>query len=172
MTDRGTFVEHDGRPAVRFERTYRQPVERLWAAITEPGDLSHWFPSKVVLEPRVGGKIEFSGDPHGTSMTGEVLAYEPPHRLAYTWGGDELHFALTAAGDGCTLTLINVLEARDTAARNAAGWDVCLAELTKHLADEVADGPHSETSEPWRPLYDGYVAAGMPSGAWFPENAR
>ena len=172
MTDRGTFVEHDGRPAVRFERTYRQSVERLWAAITEPDDLSHWFPSTMVLEPRVGGKVEFSGDPNVGPMTGEVLEYDPPRRLAFTWGNDELHFALAQAGDGCVLTLINVLEARDTAARNAAGWHVCLAELTKRVDGGVADGPHSETASPWQPLYEGYVAAGMPSGAWIPDQAR
>jgi uncharacterized protein YndB with AHSA1/START domain len=172
MTDRGTFIEHDGRPAVRFERTYPQPVERLWAAITEPADLTHWFPSAVVIEPRVGGKVELSGDPYAEPVTGEVLAYEPPHKLAYTWGNDELHFTLTAAGDGCTLTLIDMLEARDTAARNAAGWHVCLAELTKRIDGESADGPHSDTSEPWQPLYQDYITAGMPSGAWTPDKVR
>lgn len=172
MTDRGTFIEYDGRPAVRFERTYQQPVERLWAAITETDDLAHWFPSKVVVERRIGGTVEFSGDPNVGPMTGQVLEFDPPHKLAYTWGNDELHFAVTAAGDGCTLTLINVLEARDTAARNAAGWHVCLAELTKFIAGEGADGPHAETSEPWKPLYESYIAAGMPSGAWIPESVR
>ena len=36
MTDPGTYVEIDGRPAVRFVRMYPQPVERVWAAIAEP----------------------------------------------------------------------------------------------------------------------------------------
>lgn len=172
MTDLGTFIEHDGRPAVRFERTYKQPVERLWAALIEPDDLTHWFPSKAVIERRVGGKVEFSGDPYVEPITGEVLAFEPPHRLAYTWGTDELHFELAPFGDGCTLTLIDVLEARDTAARNAAGWHVCLAELAKRLDGVVADGPHADTSQPWKPLYQDYIAAGMPSGAWIPDKVR
>ena len=50
------------------------------------------------------------------------------------------------------LTLLNVLEARDTAARNAAGWTVCLAELEKHLCGDPGDGPHSAAAEPWREL--------------------
>lgn len=168
-TDRGTFTEHDGRPAVRFERTYPHPVERVWAAVSEPEGLAHWFPSTVKIEPRAGGVIEFSGDPHLEPDTGEVLRYEPPHALAFTWGGDELHLELTPRGEnGCTLTLINVLEARDTAARNAAGWTVCLAELHKSLQGAAPSGPHGDTAEPWRPLYEAYVADGMPHGAPIP----
>lgn len=170
--DRGSYFEHDGRPAVRFERTYQHSAERVWAAITEPGELAHWFPSAVRMEQRAGGTIEFTDDPNTGPTSGTVLTFEPPRRLAYTWGGDELHFELEPTGDdSCTLTLINVLEASDTAARNAAGWTVCLAELGKHFSDEVADGPHSSTAVPWRPLYEDYVAQGMPSGAPVPGEA-
>jgi uncharacterized protein YndB with AHSA1/START domain len=169
MMDRGTFVDFDGRPAVRFERTYRHPPARIWSAITEPGELAHWFPATVSLEPRVGGTIEFTDDPNTDPKSGTVLAFDPPRWLAYTWGGDELHFRLepTETG-GCTLTLVDVLETRDAAARNAAGWTVCLAELDKHVSGAVADGPHSSTAEPWDPVYTDYVAAGMPAGAPIP----
>jgi uncharacterized protein YndB with AHSA1/START domain len=164
-TDRGTYIEHEGRPAVRFERVYPHPIERVWAAVSEPEGLAHWFPSTVTIEPRKGGTITFSDDPNVEPATGTVLRYEPPRALSFSWYGDELHLDLTPHEDGgCTLTLINVLEARDTAARNAAGWSVCLAELTKHLS-----GPHGESSElPWEPLYEAYVADGMPSGAPIP----
>ncbi len=29
-TDDGTYLEVDGRPAVRFERIYHQPIDRVW----------------------------------------------------------------------------------------------------------------------------------------------
>ncbi len=167
--DRGAYIEYDGRPAVRFQRTYPHRIERLWAAVTEPDELSHWFPSAVQIEPRAGGTIEFSDDPNMQPTTGTILVVDPPRRCAFTWSGDELHFELEPVGDSdCRLTLINVLEARNTAARNAAGWTVCLAELEKHIRGDVADGPHSDTAEPWRPHYDAYVADGMPSGAEIP----
>jgi uncharacterized protein YndB with AHSA1/START domain len=169
-TDRGTYVEHEGRPAARFERHYPHPAERVWAAVSEPGELAHWFPSQVEVEARTGGRITFSGDPHMPPTSGTVLVYDPPRRLAFTWGGDELH--LTVEPDGgaaCTLTLVNVLEARDTAARNAAGWAVCLAELDKQLSGGPAEGPHSDTAEPWQEHYAAYVAAGMPAGAPVPS---
>ncbi|HYS41783.1 MAG TPA: SRPBCC family protein [Pseudonocardiaceae bacterium] len=169
--DRGTYIEHDGRPAVRFERTYPHPVSRLWAAITEPDELSHWFPSSVAMKQEVGATIEFTGDPNTEQTTGTILVFDPPHRLAYTWGGDELHFHLSPTGeDECTLTLIDVVEAENAAARNAAGWSVCLAELDKHIAGQITSGPHADSAESWQRWYDSYIAAGMPSGAWLPGN--
>lgn len=167
--DLGTYIEQDGRPTVRFERTYAHPIERVWSAITDPDELARWFPSAVRMEPRVGGTVEFSGDPYAEASTGTVLAYDPPRRLAFTWGDDELYFELRQASGGCILTLVDVLESRDAAARNAAGWMICIGELERSLAGELRSGPHSESAEPWQPIYDRHVAAGLPSGAPFPE---
>lgn len=161
--DRGTYIEIDGHPAVRFERTYRHPPERVWAAITDPAELKHWFPSAVRMDPQVGGRIEFWDDPNLPESHGTVLTIDPPRRLSYSWGGDELRFELEPApGNGCTLVMINLLEARNTAARNAAGWSVCLAAFDK-LVDGTGDGV-----EDWKVEYDAYVATGMPSGAEIP----
>jgi uncharacterized protein YndB with AHSA1/START domain len=170
--DFGTYIEHDGRPAVRFVRTYPHSIDRVWAAVTNPDELRHWFPAEVVVDLRVGGIITFSGDPHADDQTGTVLACDPPRRLAFTWADDELHFELEPLGESaCRFTLINVLHERDTAARNGAGWHVCLAELGKVVAGDRADGPHSASATPWQPLYDAYVAAGVPSGAEIPSPA-
>ena len=170
--DLGTYIEHQGRPAVRFVRTYPHSIERVWSAITEPDQLRAWFPSAVTIEPRVGGIITFTFDPHTDDSTGTVLEWEPPHRLAYSWEGDELHYELEAVDDGqCRLTFINVLHERDTAARNGAGWTVCFAELDRLLAGTPADGPHGAAALPWQPIYDAYVAAGVPSGAPIPSGS-
>jgi uncharacterized protein YndB with AHSA1/START domain len=169
MTDPGTYVEVDGRPAVRFVRSYPHPIERIWRAVTTPEGLARWFPSKVELELRAGGVVTYSGDPHIADSSGRVLACSPPEYLALTWGGSELRFRLEPLADGgCRFTLIDLLDARDAAARNAAGWDICLSELDRYLGGERADGPHSPTAIPWRPRYDAYVAAGLPSGAHIP----
>jgi uncharacterized protein YndB with AHSA1/START domain len=169
VTDYGTFTEHDGRPAVRFQRSYPHPIQRVWSAITETEGLGHWFPAAVTMQQQAGGVVEFSGDPNIDPSIGKVLVFEPPRRLAYSWGGDELHFELEPVDEQhTTLTMINVLDAENTAARNAAGWTVCLAELDKHLAGQPTAGPHSDTAEPWQPHYDAYIAAGMPSGAEIP----
>jgi len=167
--DLGTYIEHNGRPAVRFVRNYAHPAERVWAAISEPERFSQWFPSQVQIEPRVGGSVSFGGDPYMEDTKGVVLAYDPPRRLAYSWGEDELHFAVDAVDDShSTLTLINVLDDRSAASRNAAGWTVCLGELDKLLEGRHVDGPHSDQVEPFEPIYEAYKAAGMPWGAEIP----
>jgi uncharacterized protein YndB with AHSA1/START domain len=168
-SDLGTYVEHEGRPAVRFVRTYPHPAERVWAAISEPAELAHWFPSNVELQPWVGGTVRFSGDPHTEQTTGVVLAYEPPRRLAFSWGADELHFRVDPVdARSSRLTLINVLDDRTTAARNAGGWYVCLAELAKRLDGVPSRGPHSEDTVPWQPVYQAHLDAGLPAGAPVP----
>lgn len=166
-TDPGTYVEHDGRPAIRFVRTYRHSVARVWAAISEPAGLAHWFPSGVTIEPRVGGAAQFDFGPRADPETGTVLVYDPPRGLAYSWGGDELHFTVEPTEEGCTLTLVNVLEARDTAARNGAGWSVCLVELAKHLDGDATAGSR-DSVEDWRSHFAAAVAAGLPAGAAIP----
>lgn len=80
--DRGTFIERDGRPAVRFQRTYPHPVERVWAAVTEPDELAQWFPSSVKIEPCEGGTIAFADDPDAEPASGTILIMDPPRRLA------------------------------------------------------------------------------------------
>lgn len=151
-----------------MQRVYPHAVERVWAAVSEPDELARWFPSTVKIDLRPGGAIEFFDDPYSGPTTGTVLAVDPPRRLSFTWFNDELHFELKPIDDNsCKLPLTNVLEARGTTARNAAGWSVCLAELGKHISGASADGPHSDSAEPWRPYYDDYVSDGMPSGADF-----
>jgi uncharacterized protein YndB with AHSA1/START domain len=170
MTFMGSFTEVDGRPAVSFERVYPHPVEHVWAAVTEPDQLVQWFPSAVTIEPREGGTVEFSGDPHLADVRGTVLTWRPPHRFGFTWGPDEVHVDLEAVGPAsCRLVLTNVLAERDTAARNASGWTICLGELANVVDGYETDGPHSEINrDAFQPLYDDYRAMGMPAGADIP----
>lgn len=166
----GTFLTlDDGRPAVRFGRVYDLPADRVWRLLTDPGELAGWFPSRAEMDLRPGGPIRFSGDPNMPESTGTVLAADPPRHLSFEWGGDELRFDLDAADGGRTrLTLTDVLAAENTAARNGAGWEVCLAGLDARARGGRPAGPHAGAGPAWREFYDGYVAAGVPSGAPVP----
>ncbi|MFF4896447.1 SRPBCC family protein [Streptomyces sp. NPDC001068] len=158
----------DGRGAVRFTRTYGHPAEHVWRFVTDPDTSAHWFPSRLDIEPRDGGTVRFSGDPRMADATGTVLAVTEPRHLAFTWGGDELSFDLDASGPGHTrFTLTQVLAERNTAARNAAGWEVCLLALDALARGEGFGGPHGGHAD-WREYYDAYLAAGIPSGAPIP----
>jgi uncharacterized protein YndB with AHSA1/START domain len=167
----GSYVVTDRRPAVRFQRDYPYPIERVWTAITDPGELAHWFPApEITIDGRVGGTITFAGDPHLDGSTGTIVRWQPPTELAFTWGADELRFQLEATdANSCRLVLINILDQGDAAARNAAGWWACLNELARALAGAPGDGPHSAAAaELWPDSYAAHVAAGLPHGAEIP----
>ncbi|MEV5879014.1 SRPBCC family protein [Streptomyces sp. NPDC052101] len=166
----GTYLTlDDGRPAVRFSRTYDHPVDRVWRFATDPDELQQWFPARAEMELRPGGTIRFTGDPHMPESTGRVLAVDPPRHLSFEWAGDELRFDLEAVGAQRTrFTLTDVLGEANTAARNGAGWEVCLAALDAKARGERAEGPHTGAGAPWKQFYDAYIGAGVPSGASVP----
>ncbi|MFJ1602290.1 SRPBCC family protein [Streptomyces sp. NPDC088253] len=166
----GTYLTlDDGRPAVRFSRTYDHPVDRVWRFVTDPDELVEWFPSRAEIELRAGGTIRFSGDPNMPESTGRVLAVDPPRHLSFEWGADELRFDLDALDEKRThFTLTHVLAAENTAARNGAGWEVCLAALDAKARGERVEGPHAGATAPWKEIYARYVEAGVPSGAPVP----
>jgi uncharacterized protein YndB with AHSA1/START domain len=106
--------------AVRVERVYPHPIERVWQAVSAPEGLRHWFPSPLTFD----GDVADFGD-----STGRVLAMEPPHRLVFTWGGDQLEFELRADGDRTVFVLTHTFDDRAGAASFAAGWEGCLLVL-------------------------------------------
>lgn len=169
--DPGTYVEVDGRHAVRFERFYDHPVERVWKAVTDPAEMRHWFPSpEIAYEPRVGGTITLAGDPYADEPgTGTVLVWDPPHRFGFDWGEDQLFLTLSESGDGCRLELLDVLAADGAAARNAAGWEVCLEELRRSIDETPGSGAHSEETLDFRPLLERYKQQGLPDDGWLPD---
>jgi uncharacterized protein YndB with AHSA1/START domain len=166
----GTYEEIEGRPALRFERSFEHPVERVWRAVSDPEEMHRWFPATVMLDLRPGGAMSFEfDDPDAPTTTGEITELDPPRLLAFSWGDDLLRFELEPQGEGSRLVFIHFLSQRDEAARNAAGWDMCLRELDRHVAGEPASAPGIGVTPEWRDLYDGYVDSGMPSGAPIPK---
>jgi uncharacterized protein YndB with AHSA1/START domain len=80
-------------PAVRREITVQAPPERAFAVFTERFD--SWWPrshhigaaemAEAILEPRAGGRWYERGVDGSECEWGEVLAYDPPHRLRLSW---------------------------------------------------------------------------------------
>lgn len=159
MPDQAVLEEIDGRPALRLERVLRHSPDRVWRALTEPEEMAAWHPTPARFEPRVGGRVEYvaGGDVPGMA-DGEVLEYEPPRRLAYTWAAgdreeDELRWELRPHDEGCLLILVHSFDDRFKAARDGAGWHVCL----DALADSLAGGPGRDRAPepgetPWQRL--------------------
>jgi uncharacterized protein YndB with AHSA1/START domain len=164
----GTYESYEGKPAVRFERVYPHPVARVWRSITVPEELASWFPSTVEVDLREGGAMRFTFDPHlAEPMEGRVVELDPPKVFAFLWGKDLLRLELAPEGEGTRLTLTQTLEA-DEAARNAAGWHVCLDRLERLLAGAGAEAPGAEPTREWSERYEAYQRRGVPAGAPVP----
>src|ERR1700730_6411330 len=116
------------RPVVRFERHLSHPPAKVWRALVDRDELRTWFPSDIVTDDwKVGATLSFPfRNNEGPTMTGTVLVLDEPRRLVYTWGDEPLSFELHPEPTGGTrLVLTDELDV-GIAARNAAGWEVCL----------------------------------------------
>ena len=133
-SNHAVFDEHDGRPALQFERVLSHSPERVWNALVKHEQMLDWHPTPFELEPRTGGRVHYLPAAEASAMPdGEGLAYEPPRLLAYTWGEDELRFELRPHDEGCVLRLTHSFDDRFKAARDAAGWHLCLQQLADSL---------------------------------------
>ncbi|MFJ4640059.1 SRPBCC family protein [Streptomyces hygroscopicus] len=143
-----------GRSALRLERRFAHPPEKVWRALTEPAQLARWFPSEVRVELRTGGRMGFVfPGREAPDMDGVVTELDPPHVFAFAWGDDELRWELRPEGDGCVLTLTHTFGDRFGAASFASGWHACLTGLADLLGGE--DTARDDMAE----LHEKYVEA-------------
>ena len=118
--------------------TLALPIERVWAALTDPQQLRRWAP---FLPDRDLGSV---GSAQLTMLDGAELAreptpgtvttVEPPHLLAYSWGDDFLRWELTSIDGGTSLTLRHTLTNLGMRSAVCAGWHLCLEAANALLA--------------------------------------
>ncbi|TCO28437.1 uncharacterized protein YndB with AHSA1/START domain [Kribbella steppae] len=133
-----TLNTENGRTVLRMQRELRHPVEKVWRAITEPGQLAGWFPAAVELDLRLDGPITFTfeedpGAPIDEQSRGVIRAYEPPRLIEYTWGDEVLRWELVPSADGCTLHLTATHDDRPGSASFTSGWIMCFDAMEKVL---------------------------------------
>jgi uncharacterized protein YndB with AHSA1/START domain len=144
------------RDRIEIEITYPHPIERVWQALTNADVMARWFmPSDFV--PRLGQRFTFQTKPDNQwngIVHCEIVALDPPTRLAYTWGNEQLDpptlvtFTLAEDGGGTRLRLVHSgfaaagprgLTVRDIL---ASGWDshVLRESLAAELDTLAAEG--------------------------------
>ena len=77
--------------------TFDAPVERVFAAWTDPAQVMEWFGPHGMknmlceLELRVGGTWRLQAEGLGTrrAVSGKYLEIDPPRRLVFTWAWHE-----------------------------------------------------------------------------------
>jgi uncharacterized protein YndB with AHSA1/START domain len=161
----GTVHEHADGYHLRFERHLRHPVERVWAALTDPAQLAQWFaPGEIELT--LGGRIHLAFTDDDSVIDGRVTAIAPPRLLEFTWTdkGDDHGFVrweLIAEDGGTRLVLTHNLpeSARAFGFPALAGWH----SLLDQLAALLDRNPMTVTHDRWQELHDHYARVGVVS---------
>jgi uncharacterized protein YndB with AHSA1/START domain len=143
---------------LRLAFTVGCPPEHAFAVWAQRTSL--WWPKShsvsadpnltVTFEPRPGGRI-FERTPAGDEHDwGEVLEWEPPHRLAYLWhlrqdraDATRVEVSFTPADDGTAVTIVHSGWERlgaggaELRERNARGWGGLVPHFEAFVRDEL-----------------------------------
>jgi len=151
----GQLIRTGDLAVLEYRRRFDHAPENVWRALTEPDRLAAWFPTTIDGERNGGAELTFRFEHLDLApMHGQMLRFEPPSLLEFTWGGDRLRFALEPDGDGTAMTFTVTLDELGKATRDGAGWHQSLEALERALAGQP--GRHDDT-EHWRELRDVYA---------------
>ncbi|MGA8083952.1 MAG: SRPBCC domain-containing protein [Candidatus Nitrosopolaris sp.] len=133
--------------------------EVVFKAITDPNELTNWFPDHAILEPKVGGKMKLSfykeksendhpctGD---ASPEGTIKEFIPNKKLSYTWQHKDVpEFPETVVSweledIGANKTRVELIhsgftgkEERKSFKEHDQGWTYFLDRLEKYCKDK------------------------------------
>lgn len=152
----GDVSIENGRIRVVFQRSYRKPIEKVWAALTIPERLEDWFGAAKV-DLRHGGSFTFTY-PNGFSTKMNITELDPPRRLGWAWTLDDIdtlvRFELTPTAQGCDLTLTHS-NVPTTSGGVRRGWHAHLDGLADCLDGRATPWAVKEAREKRiAPLYD------------------
>lgn len=131
-TGRITSVQ-GGRDLV-LERTFRAPIEDVWASITESDRSARWIASWAG-EPGPGKSIlvQMTAEEGAAPEPVLITACEPPRHLALNWTVGEsawkIEVSLLEAEGTTTLTFVHHLQPEEDASDIGPGWEYYLDRL-------------------------------------------
>lgn len=145
-TNQGELKQVDGGYELRFERRLSHPVDKVWAAISEPERMREWLAIASELEPESGGRIKLrwqNTDLEGNHAIarGNITAFEPPTSIEYD---TDIHglirWELEPQSDGCLLRLtVRHDLPEEYLAIVLAGWHVHIDFLEDALDGQAID---------------------------------
>jgi uncharacterized protein YndB with AHSA1/START domain len=156
-TDEFGTLERVGAVSIlRYERRLAHPREKVWRALTDDADLAAWFPTTIEGDRHTGAPLHFSfRRAEGAPFDGEILDFVPPSLMELRWADDILRFEVEPDGAGCILRLQVTFPEHGKAARDAAGWHVCLERLTARCQGPTTSS--ERPADPWEVVHRAYV---------------
>jgi uncharacterized protein YndB with AHSA1/START domain len=163
MTDLGTMEDHGDHVVLRYHRRLEHPVERVWAALTDPAELVRWWgevhaPTLATGEPYAVGWLNEGPDGERLVMQATITEIREPEVLeVHGEPHGTLRFELRPDGTATEL-LLQCTSAIPPEHRTSvqAGWHFHLDALRTALAGGSTDLAHPE--ETWAPIHERYVA--------------
>jgi uncharacterized protein YndB with AHSA1/START domain len=131
-TRRGVLTtEGDGRQRLEFRRSWPDPIDDIWAALTEPDRLARWI-GTYDGERAVGARGTFTMT-HEEAVDGyagepmTIVECDPPRRLVVEWvqaGSENWRVDLDLASEGgrTVLRFVQVFAADADVTDFALGW--------------------------------------------------
>jgi uncharacterized protein YndB with AHSA1/START domain len=163
LTDGTLTTTESGRSLLRYERELAHPVDRVWRALTEPGELVGWL-GAVELDPVEGGRVEIrwlNTDEQGNSAIarGTVTGWEPPRVLEFdTDIHGRLRWELEPVPSGTRLVFTaDVALEPGYLTKVLAGWHFHLEALAEALDGHPVDWPNWPFDR-WAEIHKGYEA--------------
>lgn len=137
---------------IRRELVIDAPIEKVWDALTDPGQLSQWFGDIAEVDLRPGGRARFGWSEYESVSEAVVETVERPLRFSFRWEAVEgmsleeastlVQFDLEPAGGKTRLRMVesgfaslpeDMYERRFS--ENDSGWTAELADLTDFLME-------------------------------------
>jgi uncharacterized protein YndB with AHSA1/START domain len=132
-------ISEQGRWTLIFSRELKHPIDKVWGALTEPGQLRLWSPYTADRNLAATGDVTImllnDDGVAAQDVPATVLRSDPPRLLEHSWGDDVLRWELTPIVAGTALTLRHTFGDERMTSAMAAGWHVCLV-----AADAVLSG--------------------------------
>ncbi len=151
--------ENTAPPALVIRRVIKAKRDRVFAAWTDPQQMSQWFycgigSALVTNTLRVGGSYEnkmllypdaqhpgcgTSTEPDTYTHFGEYLEIIPPEKIVFTWNSaivsdSRVTIELRDLGESTELLLTHaLLETEDLRQKHSFGWEGCLANLVTYF---------------------------------------
>ncbi|WP_233491238.1 SRPBCC family protein [Blastococcus sp. TBT05-19] len=168
-TRRGTVTaEEDGRQRLEFRRSWPDPIEDVWSALTEPDRLARWIGTyDGERAPGATGTFTMTHEDQHAGDAMQIVACEPPHRLVVQWVQEQdgagiwrIDLDLSVEAGRTVLRFVQVFPAEVDVVDFAMGWHWYLDKFDAVVTGRPQPGSWDEFAAEVGPAYGRAPEAG------------